>query len=383
MSQPPARSHRRGLHPAAWWLWATCLAGAAIKTTNPLLLLLIGGVAGFVVSARRTSAPWARSWGSFVRLGAFVIVLRVVIAMLFGVRLPGHRMFSVPSIGLPSWAAGVSVGGPVTVENVLQAVYDGLRLAIILVCFGAANSLASPYRLLRCLPAVLYEAAVAVTVALAFAPEAVMAAGAIREARRLRGRPTRGVAGLRGLAVPVLESALDRSLQLAASMDARGYGRRAGLPVGVRRVATAAGFAGLLVVAVGSYGILDAGSPGYLGFPTLGVGMGLLTGGLIARGRRSTRTRYRPDPWRTAEWSVASAGALTLLAFVLAGALGETGLAPSVYPLAMPALPLLPLAGIIAAIGPAFVAPAPAPRRAAPGLASEVPRRAPSGRATG
>ena len=32
--------------------------------------------------------------------------------------------------------------------------------------------------------------------------------------------------GLRGIAVPVLEGALDRSLQLATSMDARGYGRR-------------------------------------------------------------------------------------------------------------------------------------------------------------
>ena len=33
-------------------------------------------------------------------------------------------------------------------------------------------------------------------------------------------------AGMRGIAVPVLEGALDRSLQLATSMDARGYGRR-------------------------------------------------------------------------------------------------------------------------------------------------------------
>ena len=35
-------SGRRGLHPGAWWLWAACMAGAASRTTNPVLLLLIG-----------------------------------------------------------------------------------------------------------------------------------------------------------------------------------------------------------------------------------------------------------------------------------------------------------------------------------------------------
>ncbi len=97
---------------------------------------------------------------------------------------------------------------------------------MILLCFGAANSLASPYRLLRSLPAVLYETGVAVTVALSFTPELVQSIGIVRQARRQRGIPTKGLRGMRGVAVPVLESALDRSLQLATSMDARGYGRR-------------------------------------------------------------------------------------------------------------------------------------------------------------
>ena len=162
----------------------------------------------------------------FLRLGLVVILIRVVLVIVFGNRLPGHTLFTLPHVPLPSWAAGVSIGGPVTAEAVLAAVVQGLRLAVVLVCFGAANSLASPYRLLRCLPAVLYEAGVAITVALSFAPELVMAITDIRAARRLRGRPLRGLAGLRGTAVPVLERALDRSLQLASSMDARGYGRR-------------------------------------------------------------------------------------------------------------------------------------------------------------
>ena len=221
-----ATSGRRGLHPGAWWLWAACMAGAASRTTNPILLLPIAGVVVYVVAARRTSAPWSRAIVVFLRLGAIVIVLRVLLVIVFGIRLPGHVLFTLPHLPLPQWAAGVSIGGPVTAEAIIVAAVQGLRLAVVLICFGAANSLASPYRLLRCLPAMLYEAGVAITVSLSFAPELVMAIGDVREARRLRGRPTRGLSGMRGTAVPVLERALDRSLQLASSMDARGYGRR-------------------------------------------------------------------------------------------------------------------------------------------------------------
>ena len=351
--------NRRALHPAAWWAWAGALAVAAVKTTNPLLLALLGAAVGFVVASRRTAAPWSRSFGAFLRLGAVVILIRVAIQIVFGIRLPGHELFALPRVPLPHWAAGVSIGGPVTIESALSALYQGLRLAVILLCFGAANALASPYRLLRCLPAVLYEAGVAVTVALAFAPEAVIAAADIREARRLRGRPTRGIAGLRGLAVPVLQSALDRSLELAASMDARGYGRRVAAPDAARRLAGLATAGGLLAIAAGTYGLLDAGSPGALGLPVVAGGAALLAAAIVARGRRSPRTRYRPDPWARAEWLVTFAGLATLGAFLVAGWLGHAGLNPGTFPLEAPRLAALPAIGIAIALLPAQVAPRP------------------------
>ena len=137
---------RRSLHPVAWWLWAASLAICAMRTNNPFLLALIGAVACVVVSARRSSAPWSRSIAFFLRLGLLVIVIRIVIEILFGQRgIPGHVLFTLPQAPLPSWAAAVSVGGPVTLESILDAFLLGLQLAVIIVCFGAANSLASPY----------------------------------------------------------------------------------------------------------------------------------------------------------------------------------------------------------------------------------------------
>jgi energy-coupling factor transport system permease protein len=243
----------------------------------------------------------------------------------------------------------------------------------VLICFGAANSLASPYRLLRCLPAVLYEAGVAVTVSLAFAPEVVMAIAAVRDARRLRGRPTRGVAGLRGMAIPVLETALDRSLQLASSMDARGYGRRVAVGARTRRLAGGATAVGLMSVVVGVYGILDPGSLPAGGVPFLAAGAVLVGYGLGVSGRRTNRTRYRPDPWGAPEWAVVGSGALVLSSLIVASMLGVAGLQLQTSPLHLPSLPLLPTLGILVGLVPAVAAPA-------PGRTSSTVGPAPTGR---
>ena len=66
----------RPLHPGAWWLWATGLATAASRTTNPILLALILVVAGYVVACRRTTAPWARAYGFYLRMGLVVVAIR-------------------------------------------------------------------------------------------------------------------------------------------------------------------------------------------------------------------------------------------------------------------------------------------------------------------
>lgn len=344
-----------------------------MRTTNPILLGLVFVVVAYVVAARRSHAPWARSFGVFVRLGVFVIVVRVLIAILFGARLPGTVVFTVPSVELPAFMAGVTLGGPVTIEALVAAATDGLRLAVVLACFGAVNSLASPYRMLRALPPVLYEAGVAVTVALTFAPQLVMDLGRLKAARRLRGRPTRGLEGVRGMALPVLEGALDRAVGLAASMDARGYGRRDAAGAGAQRVAAVATGGGLLAICVGVYALLDGSSPRALGLPVLALGAASVAVALVAGGRRSARTRYRPDPWRSPEWIVAGSGAAALAAIVLVGLLDPSALSLSTTPLAWPAVPALAVVGILVGLVPAAAAPIPPDTVATPEL------RAPDG----
>ncbi|MFE0777332.1 energy-coupling factor transporter transmembrane component T [Streptomyces sp. NPDC058861] len=355
----PVATRANALHAGAWWLWALGLAVAASRTTNPLLLGLIVGVAGYVVAARRTDAPWARSYGAFVKLGLFVVALRVLFSLLLGSPIPGtHLLFTLPEVPLPDWAQGVRIGGRVTAEQLLFAVYDGAKLATLLICVGAANALANPARLLKSLPGALYEAGVAVVVAMTFAPNMVADVVRLRTARRLRGRTTGGVRAVLQIGLPVLEGALERSIAVAASMDARGYGRTARVPASVRRTTDVLTLGGLLGICAGSYGLLAAEGAGY-GLPLLGAGLLAAVAGLRLGGRRTVRTRYRPDRWGARSWLVAGSGVAVAVLMIRANAYAPEALHPGVVPLKAPELPLLPALSVLVGLVPAFVAPVP------------------------
>ncbi|MFG2144359.1 energy-coupling factor transporter transmembrane protein EcfT [Streptomyces sp. NPDC048696] len=355
----PRTTRSNALHPAAWWLWALGLATAASRTTNPLLLALIVTVAGYVVAARKTDAPWARSYTAFVKLGLAVVAIRLVFNIALGSPIPGtHTLLTLPEAPLPDWAKGIRIGGRVTAEGMLFALYDGAKLAALLICVGAANALANPARLLKSLPGALYEAGVAVVVAMTFAPNMVADVVRLRTARRLRGRPTGGVKAILQIGLPVLEGALERSVAVAASMDARGYGRTAHVPPAVRRATTVLTLGGLLGVCAGTYGLLASEGAGY-GLPVLLTGLAAALAGLRLGGRRSVRTRYRPDRWGVRAWLVSGSGAAVAVLLIWAGTYAPEALHPGVIPLTAPTLPLWPALSILLGLLPAAVAPAP------------------------
>lgn len=163
------------------------------------------------------------------------------------------------------------------------------------------------------------------------------------------------------MAVPVLEGALDRSLELASSMDARGYGRRSAVPAATRRWSAVVTIGGLLLVLAGVYDALGAAIPWGFGLAAIVVGVVLLGSGMVLSGRRTRRTRYRPDRWGAPEWYVTASGLAVLSAFALASALHVQGLLVSFYPLALP-VPVLACLGVLVGLAPSVLAPVPAPR---------------------
>jgi energy-coupling factor transport system permease protein len=162
---------------------------------------------------------------------------------------------------------------------------------------------------------------------------------------------------VRTVLLPVLVDALDRSLLLAAAMDGRGYGHAAAVERS-RRVTTAAlMLAGLGGVCCGVYGLLDGTAPRLLGVPMLVAGAALAWAGLIVGGRRVRRSRYRPDVWRRAEWTVAAVGLAVATAFVVTSSVDASGLIPSLQPLQWPMLPLVPAVAALVGLLPAWLAP--------------------------
>jgi energy-coupling factor transport system permease protein len=368
-----ARRVPRELHPVAWWLWAIGLIVAVNRTTNPLLLLLMLSVLGFVVASRRGSAPWARAFRYYVMLAGFVIVLRVVFRTVFpsGVTPTDHVLFRLPHVPTPSWYSGVQLGGPVTLEATLSATVDGLRLGTMLCCIGAANALANPKRALRLLPGALYELGMAVAVAVTLAPQLIESVQRVARARRLRGGRGHGLRALRSIAIPVLADALERSLMLAAAMDSRGYGRSGSR--GGRRVTGTLMLTGLAGLCVGTYGLLDGTAPRILGAPALLAGAVVCCGGLALGGRRVMRTHYRPDPWRAPEWTVALSGAVCAALLSLSAGHSAAELDPTFYPLRFPPLPALPAIAILIAAIPAIAAPPPVRARRRPAAPEAEP----------
>nr|WP_051810683.1 energy-coupling factor transporter transmembrane component T [Streptomyces alboflavus] len=368
----------RTLHPLAWWVWALALATAVSRTNNPLLLFLVLAVLGYVIGMRRTEAPWARGFKYYLYLALTVVAIRVLFRAVFatGITPHDHFLFSLPHIPTPDWYAGIQLGGPVSLEAVLSAAIDGLRLACMLCCIGAANTLANPKRALRVLPGALYELGVAVTVSISVAPQLVQSVQRVHRARRLRAGRTKGLRALRGVVVPVLEDALERSLRLAAAMDSRGYGRAGSATKASRRLTGALMLLGMCGLCAGAYGLLDASTPAFLGLPALAAGAVLCVAGLRLGGRRVTRTAYRPDPWRFEEWAVAACGVLSAVLLFAGAGFDAAELNPSLYPLSWPSLPLVPTAAILLAGAAGFLAPPPLPTTA-PQAAPRVPARRP------
>ncbi len=205
-------------------MWAGAIAIGIAKASSVLLALLTVGVVAIVVRTKSENAPWARSFQWSLKIGIWVIAIRTFTGILIGVPSAGRTLFTIPQIPLPTWMPGIRIGGVVTAERLIATAHDGIMLAAIIALLGAAASLASPHRLLRSLPVMVYEFGVAVVIATSVLPQLVTSSARIREAQRLRGQNNRGLQGWRRLALPLLEDALARSLDLAAAMDARGYG---------------------------------------------------------------------------------------------------------------------------------------------------------------
>jgi energy-coupling factor transport system permease protein len=341
-----ARQPAAPLHTGAWLVWLLAAGVMLTVTRNPiyigLVLLWVGivlkGVAG-------EGQGMGASILSPLRFGIVVVPIAALFNALF-VHAGETVLFRIPG-AIPV------VGGPVTLEALAYGALNGLVLTGLFAAFAVFNRVTPVRSLIQLAPRAYYPVAVTVAIAVTFVPVTLRQAMQIREAQAVRGHRLKGVRSWAPIFLPLLSSGMERALQLAEAMVARGFAAggaedaRAGLRTQALLVTGTLLFGGGLVVRL-------LGQP-LAGLALLLVGMALLVGTIWLAGRAHPHTVYRATSWQMADWAVAGAAAVAALLFLLpVPGIDRTSLAWYPYPaFTMPGFSLVLVAATWGLLGPA------------------------------
>ena len=224
MTTVHTRTTTRVFHPLTWWLWAALLCSTLLFANNRFISIAVITSTLLVAFTLKRSSPWSRTFDWALRFAFIAFSIRMLIALFIGVPMPGRTLFVLPQITLPELFVGIRVGGPVTTQRLLSGFDEAILLVSLILLFATANALSNPHSLLRILPRRFYGIGLASVISSSVAPQAASGIERVRKARRLRGQKSSGLRSWRGIALPVLEDSLERSIDLAASLESRGYG---------------------------------------------------------------------------------------------------------------------------------------------------------------
>lgn len=312
-------------HTLTWVAWLAAAAYLALLNQQPLqsIVLIIAVATVFDLTSRNN--PQGQSWGAFLRLGLWVWFVALGFNLL-SVHAGDMVIITLPS----SWPL---IGGSITVEALLYGLANGASLFAVLLVFATFNLAVETHRLLRWMPAGLYQAGLIASIALSFVPRMIASFQDIREAQRVRGHQFRGLRDLIPLLVPLVTTALERSLALAESMEARGFGG-ASLPSAVRgrRLLHITSVAGLLALLTGLVLRTTRTQGDWPALFWLGLGVILTAAALILQGRQFRRTHYRRETWQMRDTLVGLSSMASVMVVAIAQAANAGALAYYPYP---------------------------------------------------
>lgn len=292
---------------AAGGAFCLALAGSVLATRHPLLLLALaaavvgaGVLAGAGAELRRAA-----------RLGVPLALLVALINPL--VVRDGLTVFAqlgeIPPFGQVD----------LTVEALVYGALDGLRVLLVVLACALFSAAVDPDELLRLLRRVSFRSALTAVLAMRLVPVLARDARRLEDARRCRPDGGGGTGPAARLAVlrAVTTGALDRAIDVAATLEVRGYGAPAGAQAG----------AGAPAPAVASAGARAAAGAPANPVRWSGRGGGLRgRGDLTGRGHGELRGRGRSlaarEPWSRHDRAFAAAALGLFLASLAPAALG-------------------------------------------------------------
>lgn len=308
--------------PAAAVTYLGSLVVVAFLYSNPIVLLAVGiavVLAGRLAGAH--AAVRAALWMGLTLAALIVLVNALVVSR-------GATVLA----RLGEWPLFGQVD--ITVEAIVAGAVLGLRAAVVMVAFAIYSACVDPDRVLRALRPLAGRSALTATLVSRLVPVAAADAGRLRDAARLRG-PGAAPVGKAPLARRLLAGSLDRAVDVAATLELRGYSL--GMPSTAVRVTRfprhgwrkryAAGrprsrhdrrfyVVGLVVLAVAIAG-KALGADAFSEYPAIEIGAGEATlvvaavvalSGLAPLRRQPSRARFVPVDPRSASSSLPAGG---------------------------------------------------------------------------
>jgi len=270
LAYSPGRSplHRAPVPISVAFLGALGLI--AFAYSSPLVLL----ADGIAIALAGWAAGAGRAVRTSLRLALPLMVLMVVVNALVYHRGATVlvRGFDLPVLGNTN----------VTFESLVAGAAIGMRVVVVILAFAVYSACVDPDRVLRALRPVARRSALTAALVVRMVPVAAADAARMREAAELRG-PAAAPVGRGALARRLVEGSLDRSIEVAATLELRGHSL--GMRARPRPERTAPSgtllCCALLIAAAGAAGLV-AGVGGFDTYPSLEMDAGPATLALCA-----------------------------------------------------------------------------------------------------
>jgi len=206
------RADTQPLNARAVAAWSAACLVIVLATTNPAykLVVLAATLSALVAGAGPRRA--GRLLIATSSIAAFAILLNFVSA-----HVGETVLFSLPS-SLPA------IGGPYTLEALTYGAVGGVTVAAAILAGAPFSMLLASHEVIDALPAALARTGAVVAAALNLVPAVGNTFFQVSEAQRMRGWRPRGPRSWAEVTVPVVLTSVESSIQLAESMEARGFG---------------------------------------------------------------------------------------------------------------------------------------------------------------
>lgn len=206
-------------------LWLAMLTVATVVLYNPLALLSVGAAA--------LLAAWAAGVGPRVAISLRLALVLAIPTVAINVLVSRDGLTVFARLG----DLGPFGQGDLTVEALVYGLVIALKVGVMIL-IGVLGSLCiDPDELLALCRRLSFRTALTASLALRMVPLLAADAQRLAEAQRTRPRSPRGMRGRAQLLAATVGGALDRALDVAATLEVRGFAtarapRRARSPLG-------------------------------------------------------------------------------------------------------------------------------------------------------